>query len=62
MGNPMVFAEAKAGEKSFPPVLGEDTVDVLRNVLGISEATIGEFLSSGAVVASKGNKDQSKAS
>jgi crotonobetainyl-CoA:carnitine CoA-transferase CaiB-like acyl-CoA transferase len=61
MGNPMVFAEAKAGEKSFPPTLGEDTVDVLRNLLGISEAEIAEFLRSGAVVASERDKIQSKA-
>lgn len=51
MGNPMVFAEANAAQRSFPPMLGENTVEVLRGVLGIGDDEIAEFARAGAVVA-----------
>jgi CoA:oxalate CoA-transferase len=61
MGNPMVFAEAKAGGKSFPPALGEHTIDVLRNVLDITETEIADLVKSGAVIAREHGNDQPKA-
>jgi crotonobetainyl-CoA:carnitine CoA-transferase CaiB-like acyl-CoA transferase len=61
MGNPMVFAEARVGGKSFPPALGEDTINVLRTVLDITETEIADLLKSGAVIAREHHKDQPKA-
>jgi CoA:oxalate CoA-transferase len=57
MGNPMIFAEAKAPETSFPPTLGEDTIDVLRNVLRIDDAEIDKLVQSGAAIARDVTKD-----
>jgi CoA:oxalate CoA-transferase len=51
MGNPMIFAEAKSADKAFPPALGEDTIDILRNVLGIADKEISEYVRSGTVIA-----------
>lgn len=49
MGNPMKFRDAAAAKDRFPPRLGEDTVDVLRGVLGLSDELIDRLIENGAV-------------
>ncbi len=56
MGNPMIFAEAEAAQTCFPPALGENTIEVLRDVLGITDDEIAEFVRAGAVFASETDK------
>ena len=51
MGNPMIFSEAEAPATSYPPALGEDTIDVLRNALRISDEDIDELVRAGVVFA-----------
>jgi crotonobetainyl-CoA:carnitine CoA-transferase CaiB-like acyl-CoA transferase len=51
MGNPMVFAQAQAVSPSFPPSLGENTVEVLRDLLGLPAGEIAELGRAGVVVA-----------
>ena len=53
MGNPIIFTEARAGGRSFPPALGEDTINVLRTILDMPEAEVTDLLKSGAVIARK---------
>jgi len=43
MGNPMKFADAPAAAARFAPRLGEDTADVLRDLLGLSADEIAEL-------------------
>jgi crotonobetainyl-CoA:carnitine CoA-transferase CaiB-like acyl-CoA transferase len=56
MGNPMVFAEAQGVPASFPPLLGENTAEVLRDVLGLNDDDIAAFAHDGVVVAQTSEK------
>ncbi len=49
MGNPIALADAAAAPIRFPPRLGEDTAEVLAEVLGLSTSEIEEFRRKGAV-------------
>jgi crotonobetainyl-CoA:carnitine CoA-transferase CaiB-like acyl-CoA transferase len=49
MGNPIAMAGAPGAEPRFPPRLGEDTHEVLREVLGLSTAEVDDLLSGGVV-------------
>jgi crotonobetainyl-CoA:carnitine CoA-transferase CaiB-like acyl-CoA transferase len=49
MGNPIVLADAADAPARFPPRLGEDTAQVLQELLGLSASEIEELRSSGAV-------------
>lgn len=49
MGDPMRFAETKGTEPGYPPVLGEHTHEVLKDVLGLSEAAIDRLIKERAV-------------
>ena len=51
MGNPMVFKDAPPVQNSFPPALGANTTEVLRNVLGVSDTQIADLVRAGAVMA-----------
>ena len=48
-GNPIKFADDDPGPASFPPLLGEDTREVLARVLGLSGEEIESALAAGAV-------------
>jgi CoA:oxalate CoA-transferase len=50
MGDPMRFAQAQAPEPGYPPELGEHTHEVLKELLGLSDAEIDNLISSRAVV------------
>src|SRR6185503_5975307 len=43
MGNPIALADATGADMRFPPRLGEDTAEVLREVLGLSVDEIDEL-------------------
>jgi len=49
MGNPIALADAATAEPRFPPRLGQDTAEVLGEVLGLSAGEIEELKKSGAV-------------
>ncbi len=51
MGNPMVFAEASPAPTAFPPTLGENTIEVVRDVLDMTAEQITELVRAGAIVA-----------
>ena len=48
-GNPIKFADGAPSAPAFPPLLGEDTRDVLAGVLGLSGAEIDKALADGIV-------------
>ena len=48
-GNPIKLSDAGSSTYSAPPQLGQDTVAVLRDVLGYDQTRIGALLASGAV-------------
>jgi len=50
MGNPMLFHEAGKPPSFFPPRLGENTDDILHNILGIDGAKIEALKQAGVVV------------
>jgi crotonobetainyl-CoA:carnitine CoA-transferase CaiB-like acyl-CoA transferase len=49
MGNPIALADAPKAEAGFPPRLGEDTAEVLQELLGLSASEVAELRRSGAV-------------
>ena len=49
MGNPIAFADAPAAPARFAPRLGEDTADVLRDVLGLAQPEIEKLARDGVV-------------
>ena len=49
MGNPMLFHEAGKPPSVFPPRLGENTDDILHNILGIDGAKIEALKQAGVV-------------
>src|SRR5215813_7747167 len=49
MGNPIALADAPAAPARFPPRLGENSADVLCDVLGLSADEIKELMKSGAL-------------
>jgi crotonobetainyl-CoA:carnitine CoA-transferase CaiB-like acyl-CoA transferase len=49
VGNPLKFSETPLEYKQAPPLLGEHTVEVLRNVLGIGDAEIQRLTKQGVV-------------
>jgi CoA:oxalate CoA-transferase len=49
MGNPIAMADAPAVAHRFPPRLGEDAAEVLRDLLGISPEQVDELLRKGVV-------------
>jgi crotonobetainyl-CoA:carnitine CoA-transferase CaiB-like acyl-CoA transferase len=49
MGNPIAMAEAPARKDRFPPRLGEDSVEVLCDMLGLSADEVDELLRKGIV-------------
>jgi crotonobetainyl-CoA:carnitine CoA-transferase CaiB-like acyl-CoA transferase len=49
MGNPIALADAPAAEMRFPPRLGEDTAEVLEELLGLSTSEVEELSRKGAV-------------
>jgi crotonobetainyl-CoA:carnitine CoA-transferase CaiB-like acyl-CoA transferase len=51
MGNPIVLADAAAAEARFAPRLGEDTAEVLGELLGVSSAEINNLAAKGVVKA-----------
>lgn len=52
-GNPMKFSDTPPEEKNYPRALGADTVSVLAELLGASEAEIAALASAKAIVAAK---------
>ena len=48
-GNPIKFADDEPPEAGFPPLLGENTRDVLADVLGLDEEEIAAALAAGIV-------------
>lgn len=48
-GNPIKFADDEPPEAGFPPLLGENTRDVLADVLGLGEEEIAAALAAGIV-------------
>jgi crotonobetainyl-CoA:carnitine CoA-transferase CaiB-like acyl-CoA transferase len=52
MGSPIALADAPAADSRFAPRLGEDTAEVLREVLALTETEIGDLLRAGVVKAS----------
>jgi crotonobetainyl-CoA:carnitine CoA-transferase CaiB-like acyl-CoA transferase len=59
MGNPMKFTEAQPPATTYPPALGANTIDVLRDVLGMPEADIAALVQSGAAIAQTADADAS---
>lgn len=57
MGNPMHFEDARPVENTFPPALGEDTAEVLRTVIGVSDAQIADLVRAGSIWAPEFAKD-----
>ncbi|WP_205042037.1 CaiB/BaiF CoA transferase family protein [Rhodoligotrophos defluvii] len=53
MGNPMVFAEARRTQDLYPPALGENTMDVLRHTLGLTDSELADLVSAGAIAVSR---------
>jgi crotonobetainyl-CoA:carnitine CoA-transferase CaiB-like acyl-CoA transferase len=51
MGNPIVLADAAAAEARFAPRLGENTAEVLGELLGVSSAEINNLAAKGVVKA-----------
>jgi crotonobetainyl-CoA:carnitine CoA-transferase CaiB-like acyl-CoA transferase len=51
MGNPVVLADTPPPTPRFPPRLGQDTAEVLRDVLGLDSAEIDELVRKGVVKA-----------
>jgi crotonobetainyl-CoA:carnitine CoA-transferase CaiB-like acyl-CoA transferase len=49
MGNPIALADTPATEPRFPPRLGENTAEVLRDVLGLKAGEIDELVRKGVV-------------
>ncbi len=49
MGNPIALADTPATEHRFPPRLGENTADVLRDVLGLTALEVDELVRKGVV-------------
>ncbi|MGF7160802.1 crotonobetainyl-CoA:carnitine CoA-transferase CaiB-like acyl-CoA transferase [Rhodoligotrophos appendicifer] len=49
MGNPMVFKDARANEITYPPALGENTFDVLQDMLGMNAEELTELVKCGAI-------------
>lgn len=49
MGNPMKFTDARLAAPTFPATLGENTAEVLRDVLGMSAADIAALAAKGAI-------------
>jgi crotonobetainyl-CoA:carnitine CoA-transferase CaiB-like acyl-CoA transferase len=49
MGNPIAFADAPKVEARFPPRLGEDALEVLGEVLGLSAREVDDLRKKGAV-------------
>ncbi len=49
MGNPIAMADAPAVAHRFPPRLGEDAAEVLRDLLGMSAEQVDELLRKGVV-------------
>jgi crotonobetainyl-CoA:carnitine CoA-transferase CaiB-like acyl-CoA transferase len=49
MGNPIALADAPVAETRYPPRLGEDTAEVLFEVLGLSTEEVEELRLRGAV-------------
>ncbi len=49
MGNPIAFADAPAAEARFPPRLGEDTAEVLGELLGLPSSEIDGLMRKGVV-------------
>ncbi|MCJ8144009.1 CoA transferase [Ancylobacter sp. A5.8] len=52
MGDPLRFAEAQSPEPGYPPQLGEHTHEVLKGILGLSDAAIDRLVDSRAVALS----------
>ena len=51
MGNPIKFKDADGEGGAYPPDLGADTAAVLRDVLDLSRADIGDLIAAKAVIA-----------
>jgi crotonobetainyl-CoA:carnitine CoA-transferase CaiB-like acyl-CoA transferase len=49
MGNPIAFADTPEVESRFPPRLGEDTAEVLRELLGLAAGEVEELARKGVV-------------
>jgi crotonobetainyl-CoA:carnitine CoA-transferase CaiB-like acyl-CoA transferase len=49
MGNPIVMDGTQQARHRMPPRLGEDTAEVLRDVLGYSGETIGGLARRGSI-------------
>ncbi len=51
MGNPIKLREDERQEHSYPPALGEDSVEILEEVLGLKASEIGGLIDKGVVLA-----------
>jgi CoA:oxalate CoA-transferase len=60
IGNPIFFKKSSVSETRFPPALGQDSADILRDLLGLSESEIAHAVEAG-VVQSAGPDAEGKA-
>jgi succinate--hydroxymethylglutarate CoA-transferase len=49
VNTPVKYSESKPSIRSVPPMLGQHTDEVLREVLGMNESEIAQLKSDGAV-------------
>jgi len=53
LGNPIKYRDAMRTVHSFPPSLGENTVEVLRDVAGLSEAVLEDLIERRVIIGEK---------